>query len=52
MGGTMSVALSDCFMNKMERDIVLTLKIKFYRRSVDESYKRRKKNEPDELFQK
>ena len=28
MGGT----LSDCFMNKMERDIVLPLKPKFYRR--------------------
>ena len=27
MGGILSVILSDCFMNKMERDIVLPLRI-------------------------
>ena len=32
MGGTLSVTLSDCFMNKMERDIILPLKPKFYHR--------------------
>ena len=37
-------------MNKMERDVVLSLKLKFYRRFVDDTYSRRKKNEPDELF--
>ena len=52
MGGTLSVILSDCFMNKMERDIVLPLKPKFYCRFVDDTYKRRKKNEPDQLFSK
>ena len=52
MGGTLSVTLSECFMNKMERDIVLPLKPKFYRRFVDDTYRRRKKNEPDELFSK
>ena len=46
MGGTLSVTLSDCFMNKMERDIILPLKPKFYRRFVDDTY------EPDELFSK
>ena len=39
-------------MNKMERDVVLSLKLKFYRRFVDDTYSRRKKNEPDELFSK
>ena len=39
-------------MNKMERDVVLSLKLKFYRRFVDDTYRRRKKNEPDELFSK
>ena len=47
MGGTLSVTLSDCFINKMERDIVLPLKPKFYRRFVDDTYRRRKKNEPN-----
>ena len=31
MGGTLSVTISDYFMNKMERVIVLSLKPKFYR---------------------
>ena len=48
MGGTLSVTLSDCFMNKMEKGIILPLKLKFYRRF----YRRRNKNEPDELFSK
>ena len=52
MGGTLSVILSDCFMNKMERDIILPLKPKFYRRFVDDTYMRREKNEPDDLFSK
>ena len=52
VGGTLSVILSDCFMNKMERDIVLPLKPKFYRRFVDDTYRKRKKNETDELFSK
>ena len=52
MGGTLSVILSDCFMNKMERNIVLPLKPKFYRRFVDDTYRRKKKNESDELFSK
>ena len=52
MGGTLSVTLSDCFMNKMERDIILPLKPKFYCRFVDDTYRRRTKNEPDELFSK
>ena len=52
MAGTLSVTLSDRFMNKMERDIILPLKPKFYRRFVHDTYRRRKKNEPDELFSK
>ena len=52
MGGTLSVVLSDCFMNKIERDIILPLKPKFYRRFFDDTYRRKKKNEPKELFSK
>ena len=52
MGGTVSVILSDCFINKMERDIIMPLKPKYYRRIVDDTYRRRKKNEPDEQFSK
>ena len=47
MGGTWSVVISDCFMNKMERDVVIPLKPKFYKRFVDERF-----DEPDELFDK
>ena len=36
----------------MERDIALPLKPKFYRQFVDDTYRRRKKNETDELFSK
>ena len=52
MGGTLSVVLSDCFMNKMEKDVAIPLKPKFYKRFVDDIYRRRKRNEPDELFDK
>ena len=52
VGGTLSIILSDCFMNKMERDIVLPFKKKFYRQFVDGTHSRRKKNEPEELFSK
>ena len=52
MGSTLSVMLSDCLMNKVERDIVLSLKSKFYCRFVDDTYKRRKKNEPEKIFSK
>ena len=46
MGGTLSVVLSDYFMNKMEKDAVIPFKPKFYKRFVD-IYRRRKRNEPD-----
>lgn len=52
MGGTLSVTLSDIFMNKMEKDIVIPIEPKFYRRYVDDTYRRRKKNQPDELFER
>ena len=31
MGGTLPVVLLDCFMNKIERDVVIPLKPKFYK---------------------
>ena len=52
MSGTPSVTLLDHFMNKMEKDVVIPLKPKFYCRYVDDPYNRRNKNQPDELFQK
>ena len=47
MGGTLSVTQSDCFMNEMEKDVVIPLKPKFYYRYVDDTYNRRSKNQPD-----
>ena len=52
MGGTLSVTLSDCFMNKMEKDFVIPFKPKFYCRYVDDKYNRKNKNQPDELLQR
>ena len=52
MGVALSVKLSDCFMKKMEMDIVLPSKQKFYRWFVDDTYRRTKKNESDKLFSK
>ena len=43
---------SDCFMNKMDRDVAISLKSKFYERFVDHTYRRRKKLEPFDLFDK
>ena len=52
MGHTLSVTLSDCSMNKREKDVVIPLKLKFYCRYVDDSYNRRSKNQPDEQFER
>ena len=46
----MSVVFSDIFMCKMEEDIVVPAKPIVYKRCVDNTYIRRKKNVNDELF--
>ena len=50
MGGPLSVTLSDIYMSKMEIEVVVPLKPKFYRRYVDDIYNRRNKNEFDQVF--
>ena len=50
MGATLSVTLSDMYMNKVENDIVVPRKPVFYRRFADDIYNRRKKNTEDELY--
>ena len=52
MGGPISVVFSDIYVSKMEEDIVTPMKPHFYKRYVDDTYIRRKKNEPDSLFEK
>ena len=52
MGGSLSMTLADCFMNKMEKDVVIPLKPKFYCWYVDDIYNRRNENQPDELFER
>ena len=39
-------------MYKMENDAVILLKLKFCCRHVDDTYNRRNKNQPDELFER
>ena len=50
MGGTLLVTLSDCFMNKIEKYVVIPLKPKFYCWYVDDIYNRSNNNQPDDLF--
>ena len=52
MGGPISVVFADIYMCKMEDDVVTALKPIFYKRYVDDTYVRRKKNTTDELFEK
>ena len=49
MGGPISVVPSNIFCVKMEFDVVL--KLKLYKRYVDDIYSKRIKNEPDKLFE-
>ena len=51
MGGPISVVFADIYMCKME-DVVAPLKPIFYKRYVDDTYVRRKKNTTDQLFGK
>ena len=51
MGGHVSVVFSDIFTCKMEDGVVDPAKPIFYKRYVDNTYIRRKKNVNDELFQ-
>ena len=52
MGGLISVVFADIYMCKMEDDVVGPIKPLFYKRYVDDTYLRRKKNTEDELFEK
>ena len=44
------VVLSEIYVCKIEEDIVTPSKLLFYKRDVDDTYVRRKKNETDELY--
>ena len=50
MGGTLSVTLMDWFKNKIEKDVVILVKPKFYCRYVDEIYNRRNEIQSDKLL--
>ena len=50
MGGPISVSFSDIYVCKVEEDIVALSKPNFYKRYVDDTYVRRKKNETNELY--
>ena len=52
MGGPISVVFADIYMCKMEDDVVAPIKAIFYKRYVDDTYIRRKKNTKDKLFEK
>ena len=52
MGGAISVITSGIHMNSMEKERVVPLKLKFYKRYVDDTITERKKNtDIDELSQ-
>ena len=50
MGGSISVVMAGIFMVKLERDVLKPPLPIFYKRYVDDTYVRRKKDEPDILF--
>ena len=50
MGGHISVVLPDIYVCRMEENIVALSKPLFYKRYVDDTYVRRKKNETDKLY--
>ena len=50
MGGPISVVFSDIYMCKMGEDVVKPLKPIFYKRYVDDTIIKRKRNESDTLF--
>ena len=50
MGGPISVVFSEIYMCIMEEDVVKPLKPIFYKRYVDATYVKRKRNEADTLF--
>ena len=50
MGGPLSVTFTGCFMNNMEQQIVVPRNPLFYKRFVDDTYRRRKKGVTDEMF--
>ena len=52
MGGPLSVIISNIFMTKLEKKVVLPEKPCFYKRYVDDIIRRRKKNQPDDLLDK
>ena len=52
MGGPLSVIFSNIFMTKLEDEVVIPVNPEFYRRFVDDSITKRKKNQPDKLFEK
>ena len=52
MGGSISVVMAGIFMVKLEREVLKPPLPIFYKRYVDDTYVRRKKDEPDILFDK
>ena len=50
MGGPISVVFSDIYLCKMEENVVIPLKPIFYKRYVDDTYVKRKRNESDTPF--
>ena len=52
MGSSISVVMAGIFMAKLERDVIKPPYPIFYQRYVDDTYVRKKKNVPDELFEK
>ena len=52
MGGVISVIMSGIHMNRLEKERAMPLKPKFYKRHVDDTITKGKKNiDIDELFQ-
>ena len=51
MGGPLSVIFSDIYMTKMEEEVVKPTNPSFYKRFVDDIISKKKKDQPDLLFE-
>ncbi|XP_068697638.1 uncharacterized protein [Montipora foliosa] len=52
MGNPLSPVLANIFMAKLEADVIRPLDPPFYDRYVDDCFSKKKKNEPDALFER
>ena len=52
MGGPLSIMFSNIYMTKTEGEVVKLTNLRFYERFIDDIISKKKKDQPDLLFEK